>query len=164
MKVFVGSTFEDLESHREVLRLAIEKSKHHFVGMEHFVSSTGPSIDLCFRELKVCDVYVGLIGDYYGSSPPGRRLSFTELEYDYARANGIQQIMLVNGGAGYATHRPRQTRLNQQRIRRFKVKIKKHHNVQSFVDPGDAAWKVLASLIVYEASLQAPIVKPANQP
>ena len=80
MRVFVSSTYRDLVAHRELLRLVIESSGYHFFGMEHFVADGRPPLDVALDTLKDRDVCVLVIGDCYGSTPPRKVRSFTELE------------------------------------------------------------------------------------
>ncbi|MCW5874458.1 MAG: DUF4062 domain-containing protein [Anaerolineales bacterium] len=155
MNIFVSSTQRDLEDHRESLRLAIETSGHHFVGMEHFGANTYPALDVCFRELDKCEVYIGLLGSYYGSVPRGRVLSYTELEYQHARLHGKHPIVLVSTQSTITSTLPRERRENIQRLARFKAKIKHHHTVSHFLSPEDAAWRALAAIMKFEASKQA---------
>jgi hypothetical protein len=80
MKVFASSTFRDLAEHREVLRLALESSGYEFRGMEHFAADERAPLEVALRAMDGCDVYLLIIGDLYGSTPPGRVISYTELE------------------------------------------------------------------------------------
>ncbi len=95
MRVFVSSTYRQLASYREVMRLAIEKSGHTFLGMEYFSAQDEPPLNVCLQELETADIYVGVLGTLYGSSPPGQELSYTELEYNRARELAKPCIILV---------------------------------------------------------------------
>jgi Domain of unknown function (DUF4062) len=93
--VFVSSTYRDLAEYREVLRVALTTSGHTFHGMEHFAANPASPLETCMAALSRCNVYVGLIGSLYGSSPPGRRLSYTELEYRRAMDRNMYTIILL---------------------------------------------------------------------
>jgi hypothetical protein len=95
MQVFVSSTFRDLAEHREVLRLALESSGYRFHGMEQFTADNRPPLDVALQAMDGCDVYVLIIGDLYGSTPPNRVKSYTELEYRRAREMGLPTIAIV---------------------------------------------------------------------
>ena len=152
MRVFISSTYRQLASYREILRLAIEKSGHTFLGMEHFAAQDAPPLDVCLQELETADVYVGVIGTNYGSSPPGSDSSYTELEYHHALELGIPCILLVIsedalipvGGIDLDPTR-------NGRLRDFLTLVMNSHTIDRFSSEHEAAWKVLAAIRVEEA-------------
>jgi hypothetical protein len=153
--VFVSSTYRDLAEYREVLRVALTTSGHTFHGMEHFAANPAPALETCIAALSKCDVHVGLIGGLYGSSPPGRRLSYTELEYRSAMDRNMYVIILLI--ADDATVRQSLVERDperRQRLERFKGVIRQRHTVQTFRNPHEAAWKILAALRVREVALR----------
>lgn len=151
MDVFVSSTYRDLAEYREIIRLALETSGYHFHGMEHFPAQDRPPLDACLGALDDSDVYVGIVGGLYGSSPPGRQLSYTELEYRRARELGIYRIMLViDDEASVRAAHIEQDPHRIERLKRFRALVEGRHTVQSFRDGNEAAWKILAALRTYE--------------
>jgi hypothetical protein len=105
--------------------------------------------------LDRCNVYVGLIGSIYGSIPPGRRLSYTELEYRRAMDHDMHAIILLLDNDAVV----RQSLVERdpellRRLERFKSVIRQRHTVQTFRDPHEAAWKILAALRVHEVALR----------
>jgi Domain of unknown function (DUF4062) len=86
--------------------------------------------------LSRCNVYVGLIGGLYGSSPPGRRLSYTEFEYRRAMDRDMYAIILLLDDD--ATVRQSLVERDPERLRRlerFKGVIRQRHTVQTLRDP-----------------------------
>lgn len=154
LDIFVSSTYRDLSNHREILRIALETSGYRFRGMEHFAAQQTPPIDVCLEELADSDVYVGILGRLYGSCPPGRVLSYTELEYNSARELGKPQIILAIGDGAQITF----TQIEQlpekiERLNRFRERILHRHTVDYFNNEHEAAWKILAALRNYEIRL-----------
>ena len=93
-KVFLSSTSKDLEPHRQAIRNAIAGQKGFAcVAMEDFGARTTTPRQTCADELAQCQVFVGLVGHLYGSSPPGETTSFTELEYEAAAR--LPRLMFV---------------------------------------------------------------------
>jgi hypothetical protein len=153
--VFVSSTYRDLAEYREVLRLALTTSGHTFHGMEHFAANPAPPLATCMAALDRCDVYVGLIGSIYGSSPPGRRLSYTELEYRRAMDRDMHAIiLLLDNDAPVRQSLVERDPERLRRLERFKGMITQRHTIQTFRDPHEAAWKILAALRVHEVALR----------
>jgi hypothetical protein len=154
VKVFVSSTFRDLAEHREVLRLALETSGHQFRGMEHFPAQQAPPLEVALAALEHSDVYVGIIGDLYGSCPPGRVLSYTELEYNRATELDMYRIILILGDDAHVNRMHIERDPNRlRRLLRFRGRILENHTVQKFRDIHEAAWKILAALRNYELRL-----------
>lgn len=150
MRVFVSSTLRDLAEHREMLRLALTTSRYDFEGMEQFAAQPDPPLDVALAALEKCDVYVGIIGTRYGSSPPRRVRSYTELEYNRASELGIYRIILVSNEGPTDADGPEK----RERLSRFRAKIMAQHTVQKFDAPGDVAWRVLSALRVHELRLR----------
>ena len=155
MDVFVSSTYRDLAEYREVLRVPLTTSSHIFHGMEHFAANPSPLLETCMAALSRCDIYVGLIGSLYGSSSPGRRLPYTEFGYRGAMNRDMYAIILLLDDD--ATVRQSLVERDPERLRRlerFKGVIRQRHTVQTFRDPHEAAWKILAALRVHEVALR----------
>jgi hypothetical protein len=153
MDVFVSSTYRDLAEYREVIRVALTTSGYTFRGMEYFVANPAPPLETCLTGLEECDIYVGLIGGRYGSSPPRRSLSYTELEYRHARDLGMECVILILDDDAQV----RQSLIERdpgriERLERFKGTLRNRHTVETFTDPNEAAWKILAALRVHEVA------------
>ena len=56
LRVFVSSTSKDLQQHRTVVGDVILEQRWHPVMMEHFGTSTGPTLDECLRQVRSCDL------------------------------------------------------------------------------------------------------------
>src|SRR5215216_4598876 len=85
-RVFISSTWLDLQAEREALGKAINQMRGaEFVGMEFFGSRPDKPKDVCLQEVSQSDVYVGIFGHRYGYIDPESGLSMTELEYRQAR-------------------------------------------------------------------------------
>ena len=96
-RVFISSTFTDLEDIRKEVILGIKKAGHYPVSMEDFPAIATPK-DMIMAEISVCDAYVLIVGSKYGSIDSETNLSYTEWEYDYAVEKGlpIYTMMLSN--------------------------------------------------------------------
>ena len=95
-RVFLSSTSKDLQTHRQAVHDAIDRlGDFHLVKMEDFTAAGKSPRQLCDEAVRSCDLYVGLLGHYYGSRPPGEAKSFTELEYVAASGQIIDRLMFV---------------------------------------------------------------------
>lgn len=150
MRVFLSSTYEDLVVHRTSVELSLSISGIPFNAMEHFGSTPTPPLKTCLDAVKFSDVFVGLIGVQYGSSPGRAALSYTEREYQSAKKRGIPILMFLIDmrNAAVAPHfvsgEPPD---KQRRLARLKNRAQRDHTVTFFTTPDDLARHVLASLI-----------------
>ena len=83
-KLYISSTYEDLQDHCEAAYKALRRLRHDVVAMEDYVATDERPLDACLADVAQCDVYVGIIGWRYGYVPPQdnpQGCSITELEY-----------------------------------------------------------------------------------
>ena len=83
MKVYLSSTFLDLEDHREKVAKALRKAIYDVVMMEEYVTRDELVEIACKGDVTGCDAYLGLFAWRYGHIPEDNnpeRQSVTELE------------------------------------------------------------------------------------
>lgn len=84
-KIYISSTFFDLEEHRKAIIDALLKTRvFDVVGMEYYGTQSIAPLDLCLRDVADCDFYILLLGKRYGFIPAGQKYSITNLEYKKA--------------------------------------------------------------------------------
>lgn len=84
LQVFVSSTFTDLIIERQAAVSAILKLGHIPAGMELFTANDKSQWETIKRWIDESDVYMLILGGRYGSIDPESKISYTELEYNYA--------------------------------------------------------------------------------
>jgi hypothetical protein len=152
--VFLSSTFRDLEAHRAVLKLALESSGYRVFGMELFTAANLPTLDTCIAELTRSHIYVGVIGEYFGSSPPGFKKSYTQLEYLEAIKRKMPIFLFMTASDAEIT--PAQIEHDAQKLQRlgeFRTRLQTKHSVSFFKTAHQAAWQILAALRKHELRL-----------
>jgi hypothetical protein len=96
--VFLSSTARGLARYRDAVAAAINKlDGFKCVRMEDFGARADVPLECCLKALLTCDIFVGLIGYSYGSSPTRSAKSYTEHEYDAARESGMPILMFIAG-------------------------------------------------------------------
>ena len=83
MRVYISSTFEDLQDYRKEVAASIHRLHHDDVAMEYYVAEDTRPVERCLEDVAACNVYVGLFAYRYGFIPEennAARLSITELE------------------------------------------------------------------------------------
>ncbi|MGD1954116.1 MAG: DUF4062 domain-containing protein [Sphingomonadales bacterium] len=85
-QVFVSSTFTDLEVERKEVIQALLELDCIPAGMELFQASDDDSWTLIQRVINDCDYYLVIVAGRYGSVHPDTGVSFTEMEYEFAKS------------------------------------------------------------------------------
>lgn len=94
-RVFVSSTYEDMENYRDAAISALTSMDILPVGMEQFVSSPDKSLDVCLSEVRRCQLFISIIGMRYGSVDEETGKSYSQLEYEEAVKNGIPVLAFI---------------------------------------------------------------------
>lgn len=94
-QVFISSTYADLvEERRKILDILLMADCIP-AGMEAFVATDGEQFEVIKRVIDLCDYYVLIIGKRYGSVNPTTGISYTEMEYEYAKEKGIPVLVFA---------------------------------------------------------------------
>jgi tetratricopeptide (TPR) repeat protein/energy-coupling factor transporter ATP-binding protein EcfA2 len=93
---FLSSTARDLAKYRDAAYEAIEGlDDWHCRRMEDFGARDAMADEFCQEKVAECDVFVGIVGHCYGSSPEGSEKSYTEQEYGAAIATERSRLMFL---------------------------------------------------------------------
>jgi len=99
-QVFVSSTFEDLREERQAAVEAILKAGHIPAGMELFTAGSESQLEVIRKWIQDSDIYLLILGARYGSIESKSQLSYTEIEFMYARELGKPFFSVVLSDAG----------------------------------------------------------------
>jgi hypothetical protein len=94
-RIYVSSTFDDLQECREKVRTAIRRMGHEDVAMEYYVAEDKRPLEKCLADVRSSDLYVGIFAWRYGFIPQGDGESITVQEYRAARAAGKECLILL---------------------------------------------------------------------
>jgi hypothetical protein len=145
MHVFVGSTFLDLQLHRDAVQHALRRLEKVVRGMETFGSLPNSPKEECLRIVRTCRAYIGIFAMRYGSVDVGSGKSLTHLEYEEAQR--IQLPSLI-----YLLDEERQPILpmhvefgdGAEKLKALKKTLRERHVVSFFTSPDDLAARVTA--------------------
>jgi len=93
--IFVSSTKEDLAEYRAAIQRSFPALDVLYRGMEFFGARPSRTFDVITEELVSCDLYIGILARRYGSRDPVSGGSFTELEYQIAKREGIPTMFFL---------------------------------------------------------------------
>ena len=88
-RIFISSTFSDLVDYREAVHAAIHRLENHADDMIFWSADERSPDAVSADNVKQADFMVLIVGHKYGSIVSNDTRSFTELEYDTAKANGV---------------------------------------------------------------------------
>jgi hypothetical protein len=91
-QVFVSSTYIDLLEERQEVMQALLELDCIPVGMESFPAADEEQWSLIKRLIDDCDYYIIIIGGRYGSVNEETKISYTQMEYEYALEKEIPII------------------------------------------------------------------------
>src|SRR5919201_6159566 len=83
-KIYVSSTYLDLQEYRAQVERVIRRMGHEDVAMEYYVAEDMRPVDRCLADVAACDLYIGIFAWRYGWIPKDNnpnQWSVTEPEY-----------------------------------------------------------------------------------
>lgn len=148
MKVFLSSTYKDLQQHRRVLIDTLSKLGTNIVlvAMEYFGSNPLDPIQLSVQKVSESDVYIGVFGWRYGAVDRYSKMSITEIEYRTALAKGLPVLLYLSSENFPVIPTMVDTGRGATKIRNLRKEILERHTVQFFSTPEDLARLVTADL------------------
>jgi hypothetical protein len=98
-QVFISSTYLDLINYRKAVSDEITFRGHIPAGMEDF-TACGEDLETYIKHvIDESDYYVLIIGQRFGSSiPTDENVSYTMMEYEYAKSKGMRIIPFIYNG------------------------------------------------------------------
>jgi hypothetical protein len=166
MRIYVSSTFRDLESYRGACIRVLRQLGHEVVSMEDYVAEASIPVDKVVADVKSCDLYVVLVAWRYGYIPTADRItvdvagavkgqtSITDYEYLAAGEAGKKRIaFLVHEHApwppnmmdGFDSSSP-SGRGDLSKVLAFREKIQKDLMVAYFKEPSDLEARISAAV------------------
>jgi phosphoserine phosphatase len=146
-RVFVSSTFKDLEEYRKAVLDAIRQLGAVDVAMEHFGAREERPLAECLRLIAdESDIFVGIYAHRYGFVPDGEANSISEAEYDTASTKRKPRLIyLVDETIPWVPAYIDQGQA-KDKLDAFKGMLRKNHICGSFRSKDELAAKVAADL------------------
>ena len=94
-QVFISSTYADLKNERQSITNCLLMANCIPAGMEAFVATDDEQFNIIKKVIDLCDFYILVIGNRYGSINEATGISYTEMEYDYALSKKIPILAFV---------------------------------------------------------------------
>lgn len=145
MKVFLGSTFTDLQRHRDQVLSALDRYAVHVDAMELWYAEPDAPLETCLRRVSASDVYCAVVAFRYGSMTP-KGISFTEAEYDRAVEEGNDILVFLMDEAHPVPPQLVDTGETREKLDAFRTHLKEGHTCYFFGTPEDLTEAVVKSL------------------
>lgn len=146
-RVFVSSTFQDLEPYRQAVRDAIRRLGAIDVSMEHFGARDNRPKDECLRLIEEeSDVFVGIYAHRYGHIPQGENTSILEAEYHAATSANHERLIYLVDESMQWPQRHKDEEQELAKLLAFKDRLKARHICSFFSNKDQLAADVAADL------------------
>ena len=171
-KVFLSSTSRDLADYREAVHRAIDGLPgFQLIKMEDFGARDANAKDLCARLVQESDLFVGLMGHYYGSCPPDEPSPSPSWSTGPRRMRGLPRLMFAAPDDFPIPASLRESDASFERQQALRREVMSERVVASFDTPEQLASAVTKALFVWheeqrraeqpEASAEAERAEPA---
>jgi Domain of unknown function (DUF4062) len=148
---FLSSTAKDLNEHREAAYRAVQGlDGWKCVRMEDFGARDSLADDFCRKQVGECDVFVGILGHLYGSSPSGELASFTEREYEAAISTNQPRFLFVAPEDFKLPFSLFEDDERRRRQKAFRDRVDHERIRDTFVSPDDLAARIISALRNWE--------------
>jgi len=147
-KVFVSSTWSDLQRERQAVEEALGRMcTASFPGMGYFGRQPGTPKEVCLEKVSQADVYIGIFAHRYGYIDSESGLSMTDLEYRTARECDIPcLIYMMDESIPVLPSQIEQEPEALAKLKALKQDLLSKHNVSFFTDPENLAKQIGAAL------------------
>jgi len=133
-RVFVSSTFEDLQRYRTRLAQLLAENGCMAAGMEIFPAANVEAWETIKAILSDSDFVVLILGNRYGSIHKDENKSYTRLEYEFASNKQIDVYPLIYEGTDVKVVPSPDENDDQEKLNEFRAELKKSHTIGRWVD------------------------------
>jgi hypothetical protein len=144
--IYISSTYEDLINERKAAAQAVKYLGHSVIAMENYVASDERPLDKCLKDVRSCNVYIGIFAWRYGYIPEGYKKSISHLEYEAAKKEGTRRlIFLLHENAMWPGSKFSKGK-ERDRIDRFRDELQKERLASFFYNSDRLSTLVIAAL------------------
>ncbi|MCA9470090.1 MAG: DUF4062 domain-containing protein [Nitrospira sp.] len=161
MKVYLSSTFADLEEYRQTVTRVLARLGFEYVRLDDFGAFDSSVLESSYDAIATSDLFVLLLAHRYGYRPPHETKSILELEYEQAvKLNKPVLAFVVKDAASWPVDKIDRDRRDQDALRAFKDRLLERHLVAYFDSPEELAQQVAFSTAQYSRKVEAFPIEP----
>lgn len=156
-QVFISSTYTDLIEERKKAQEILLMADCIPAGMEAFVAANDEQFEVIKKVIDLCDYYILIIGQRYGSINEMTGLSYTEMEYNYAVSKGIPVLVFAIDESVELTQNKKESEEDiKEKLARFRAKAMTNRLASIWISVGDLAGKVAISIMKAKQEAERP--------
>ena len=144
-QVFISSTYTDLKNERQSIINFLLMANCIPAGMEAFIASDDEQFSIIKKVIDLCDFYILVIGNRYGSVNEKTGISYTEMEYEYAVSKGIPVLAFVK--SNYSDGDSTENDESKDKLKKFCEKVMKNRMCSMWTTSSDLNGKVSISIM-----------------
>lgn len=148
--VFVSSTYENLKDERKEAVQAILEANCIPMGMELFPASSQEQWEFIKNVIDDCDLYLVVIAGKYGSigtDDAGKKISYTEMEFDYAQKNNKPILTFYhNDISSIISEKTESAESGRKSLAKFTQKAKNCRLAKSWGNKENLKYEILHSI------------------
>lgn len=138
MKVFLSSSYSDLQEYRHAVSSVIASLGHKLISWEQEIIQTGELISKTMnKHIEAADLIVLILGDQVGAISKDQKASYTEREYNSAFENGKPVMVFIKNNG------------SDTPLDAFSTRIMNQQLVTFFASPHELETKVIESILKY---------------
>lgn len=147
VKVFVSSTWEDLQGERALVLEGIRHLQFEHVAMEYFGADPRQPIKVCLEKVRESNVYVGIVGHRYGKIVEETGKSYTQMEYEEAKKRNMPCLIFIRSDEFPIPAKFMEKKSSSlKKLERFKSILKEQQTPTYFNDGNDLTIRVIVAL------------------
>ena len=153
LKIFLSSTQVDLVQARKGVIKFLGVLDSDLLAMEVFGSDESKPVDFCLRQVRNCNIFIGIYAERYGNVDPEIQKSITELEYIEAskmlKTGKLKGLLLymIDSKATWPLDLIERDPGKMGKLKEFKEKILAEHTVSFFQNADDLPFLILRDVI-----------------
>ena len=156
-QVFISSTYSDLVEERKKVLDVLLMADCIPAGMEAFVATDVEQFEVIKKVIDLCDYYILIIGQRYGSINPDTGISYTEMEYDYAIKNKIPVLVFVLDEQIVLPDDKKENEPDKvQRLKAFRAKALTNRLCSIWKNIDELVGKVAVSIMTAKETIERP--------
>lgn len=156
-QVFISSTYSDLVEERKKVQEILLMADCIPAGMEAFVATNDEQFNVIKKVIDLCDYYILIVGDRYGSINEKTGLSYTEMEYNYAVGKDIPVLVFcLDEKINLSEDKCEKNLEKRKKLSTFKEKAMKNRLASIWKDITELSGQVAISIMRAKNEIDRP--------
>lgn len=156
-QVFVSSTFTDLQEERRKVLDVLLMADCIPAGMEAFVATDDEQFEVIKKVIDLCDYYILIIGQRYGSINALTDKSYTEMEYEYAKEIGVPVLVFaIDDSVNLPPEKTERDEAKKKKLEIFKNIAMQNRLASIWKSSDDLTGKVAISIMKAKSEIVRP--------